>query len=137
MPCAGEPPRAVAKVLTDTATIGLVQPVLEVFRTRFALSPQVLWGNVASALGGAAGMIADNLPPHAARAAAIVEAALIQPPLRATADLIQPDAGRDRWFLVRRNCCLYYRIPGGGTCGDCVLTPPEDRQRHWRAVLNR
>ncbi|MEU9111287.1 (2Fe-2S)-binding protein [Streptomyces sp. NPDC048483] len=21
----------------------------------------------------------------------------------------------------RRNCCLYYRVPGMGTCGDCVL----------------
>ncbi|WP_250213408.1 (2Fe-2S)-binding protein [Acrocarpospora catenulata] len=24
-------------------------------------------------------------------------------------------------FFVRRSCCLYYRVPGGGTCGDCVL----------------
>ncbi|MGG7569367.1 (2Fe-2S)-binding protein [Streptomyces sirii] len=21
----------------------------------------------------------------------------------------------------RRSCCLYYRAPGGGLCGDCVL----------------
>jgi hypothetical protein len=21
----------------------------------------------------------------------------------------------------RRSCCLYYRIPGGGRCGDCAL----------------
>ncbi|MGW5694872.1 (2Fe-2S)-binding protein, partial [Streptomyces asiaticus] len=21
----------------------------------------------------------------------------------------------------RRTCCLYYRVPGGGLCGDCVL----------------
>ncbi|WP_350325223.1 (2Fe-2S)-binding protein [Streptomyces katrae] len=23
--------------------------------------------------------------------------------------------------FVRRSCCLYYRVPGGGLCGDCVL----------------
>lgn len=137
MPCAGEPAAEIAERLTESATIGLVQPLLEVFRTRFALSSQVLWGNVASALGGAAGMIADQRPEAAARAAEIVEAALTRAPLRASADLIRPDPARDRWFLVRRNCCLYYRIPGGGTCGDCVLTPPEERQRHWRSVLNR
>jgi ferric iron reductase protein FhuF len=21
----------------------------------------------------------------------------------------------------RRSCCLFYRLPGGGTCGDCPL----------------
>ncbi|MES4829184.1 (2Fe-2S)-binding protein, partial [Streptomyces anthocyanicus] len=26
----------------------------------------------------------------------------------------------------RRSCCLYYRVPGGGVCGDCCFpTPPE------------
>ncbi|MFD2121439.1 (2Fe-2S)-binding protein [Streptomyces cirratus] len=23
--------------------------------------------------------------------------------------------------FTRRSCCLYYRVPGGGLCGDCVL----------------
>ncbi|MFD7559857.1 (2Fe-2S)-binding protein, partial [Streptomyces sp. NPDC059835] len=23
--------------------------------------------------------------------------------------------------FVRRSCCLYYKVPGGGLCGDCVL----------------
>jgi len=22
---------------------------------------------------------------------------------------------------MRRSCCLFYRLPGAGTCGDCVL----------------
>ncbi|TDC62491.1 hypothetical protein E1200_25580, partial [Actinomadura sp. GC306] len=22
----------------------------------------------------------------------------------------------------RSNCCLYYRVPGGGMCGDCGLS---------------
>ncbi len=135
--CAGRDAAAVASTLTRTATRGLVEPVLDAFRHRFGLSPHVLWGNVSSALGGAAGMIADTAPGHAARAAAIVERALSRPPLRGTATLIRPDPQRPRWFLVRRNCCLYYRIPGGGTCGDCVLTPERVRRQQWRAMLDR
>ncbi|MFI1618174.1 (2Fe-2S)-binding protein [Streptomyces lydicus] len=23
--------------------------------------------------------------------------------------------------FARRSCCLYYRVPGGGLCADCVL----------------
>ncbi len=133
----GHDAAVVAQALTGTAIRGLVEPILEVFRRRFALSPQVLWGNVSSALGGAAGMIADHTPAHAARAAAIVEQALALAPRRDTAALVQPDPQRERWFLVRNNCCLYYRIPGAGTCGDCVLTPPEERRRGWETVLSR
>ncbi|BCJ46952.1 hypothetical protein GCM10010168_35280 [Actinoplanes ianthinogenes] len=143
-PCAGWEPRRIA----EAGLLDLVEPLLTVFRERYSLSPQVLWGNVASALGGAAGMIADapspatgmiadGQPSPAARSAAIVEAALDLAPLRRSADLVRPDPRRDRWFLVRRNCCLYYRIPGGGTCGDCVLTPEAERHRTWRAVLSR
>ncbi|SNY54580.1 (2Fe-2S)-binding protein [Paractinoplanes atraurantiacus] len=89
-------------------TLALVEPVLEVFRRRFALSPKVLWGNVASALGGAAAMTGRP------ESAAIVGETLGLPQLRGMATW-------DGRRLVRRNCCLYYRIPGGGTCGDCVL----------------
>ncbi|SDS86516.1 (2Fe-2S)-binding protein [Actinoplanes derwentensis] len=110
-----------AELFSRTAIRGLVEPVLDVFRERFRLSPQVLWGNVASALGGAAGMIADAMPGAAETAATLVTGCLELPPLRGTATLTRPDPARARWYLARNNCCLYYRIPGGGTCGDCVL----------------
>jgi hypothetical protein len=119
---------------SGTATmIELVEPLLAVFRRRFTLSFHVLWGNVASALGGAHTMIANAAPLYAARSAAIVEEALAVPPLLGMATLVRPDPSRERWFLVRRNCCLYYRIPGGGLCGDCVLIPDEVRRRRWRS----
>ncbi|MBU2663702.1 (2Fe-2S)-binding protein [Actinoplanes bogorensis] len=121
-----------------TAIDQLTAPILETFQARYTLSPQVLWGNVASALGGAAGMIADNASaPAAERAAALVDAALARPPLLGRATLTRPDPARPRWFLTRRNCCLYYRIPGGGTCGDCVLVPDHERRQHWQRVLSR
>jgi hypothetical protein len=116
-------PGGAGEALARTAVDGLIAPLLDVFRRRFVLSPQVLWGNVASALGGAAGMIADNAddPAAAERSAAIVAGMLALTPLAGMATLHRPDPERARWFLVRHNCCLYYRIPGGGTCGDCVL----------------
>jgi ferric iron reductase protein FhuF len=122
IPCADRDPAYVAAELTHTAVHGLVAPILEVFRTRFRLSPQVVWGNVASTLGGALTMIAQSAPTHTARAAAVVEAMLDTPPLKGAADLVRPGPATERWSLKRRNCCLYYRIPGGGYCGDCVLT---------------
>jgi hypothetical protein len=99
---------------TDRPALGLVAPILEVYRERFVLSPQVLWGNVASALGGAAGMIARQ-SAFGARAFALVEEMLARPPLLGSATVTGLS-------LRRNNCCLYYRIPGGGTCGDCVLS---------------
>jgi hypothetical protein len=107
-----------------------VGPILRTVQERFLVSPQVLWGNVTSALAGAAGL----LP---ATAFELVGAYLERPPLAGTGALVQPDPGHGRRFLVRRNCCLYYRIPGGGTCGDCVLTPEADRRKAWAAALAR
>jgi hypothetical protein len=120
-PTADLPAGEVAGLLVASAVDGLVRPLLEVFRSRFVLSPQVLWGNVASALGGAAGMLADTTPGHAGRAGEVVAAMLDRAPLTGTATLAPKDPARARRALKRRNCCLYYRIPGGGTCGDCVL----------------
>ncbi|MGI5237312.1 (2Fe-2S)-binding protein [Dactylosporangium sp. CA-139066] len=99
--------RRPAADLFDVAVLGLVAPLLEVFRARFRLSPQVLWGNVASALGGAAGQLPEG-------AWSAVAELVRRPPLAGMAVV-------GRRSLRRRNCCLYYRIPGGGTCGDCVL----------------
>lgn len=130
-------PATAAQVLTRTTTRALIEPMLEAFGSRFLVSRHVLWGNVASALAGAAGMIADSAPIHAGRSAAIVDRMLAVPPLLGTAILTRPHPDRARWFLIRRNCCLYYRIPGSGMCGDCILTPEVVRRQHWRAVLTR
>jgi hypothetical protein len=107
-----------------------VSPILGTVQERFAVSPQVLWGNVTSALAGAAGLLPGT-------AFDLVGACLERPPLAGTGTLVKPDPGHERRFLVRSNCCLYYRIPGGGTCGDCVLTPEADRRKAWAAALAR
>jgi hypothetical protein len=115
----------------------LVGPLVEAYRVRFAVSRRVLWGNVASALAGAAGMLADHVPDRADRLHGIVRRALDTGPLAGTGTYVRPDPERARAFLVRRSCCLYYRIPGGGLCADCVLVPEPVRRRQWRDALSR
>jgi len=131
------PPEELAESLVAGPLAETVTPLLELFRSEFRLSPKVLWGNVASALAGATGVLADTMPRHAARAGAVLDHALTLPPLAGTGTVVRPSPSVPRRFLVRSNCCLYYRIPGGGTCGDCVLTPAPDRERHWRSVLDQ
>ena len=92
--------------------VDVVEPLIEAMAEGYALSRQVLWGNAASALFGSARMLGVARRELAARAEAEA-AALLAGPLAGT-------GGLDDGF-VRSSCCLYYRIPGGGYCGDCVL----------------
>ena len=82
------------------AVVGVLDPVVRASR----LSPRLLWGNVASALHAAPRVL--ELPDAAPWAAAM----LTHPPL--AGEML---AGR------RATCCLFYEVPGGGLCGDCVL----------------
>lgn len=85
------------------------------------ISPKVLWGNAASALAGTLRVLHDwcRSTGHgeaAERAVALTASLLDTTPLRdcGTLDPTVP-------AYSRRSCCLYYRVPGGGLCGDCVL----------------
>jgi ferric iron reductase protein FhuF len=132
---AGLDDATLAEAFAAVAVRGLVAPLLAVFADRFRLSGQVLWGNVASALAGAVGMLAAARPAHAERAGRVLEQVMAVAPLAGTGTVVRPAAGESRRFLVRGNCCLYYRIPGAGLCGDCVLMPAADRRQHWQSVL--
>lgn len=83
-----------------------------------AVSRRVLWGNVASALNGAASMIAAARPDLAARTAAITGLLAGIPALAGSYD------GQVISGFRRRSCCLIYRLasrPATGYCGDCIL----------------
>ncbi len=100
----------------------LAGPIAQVIRAveAMAVSPQVLWGNVASAVNGAATMIAAARPDLAAAAVGAAGTALDYPALAGTYRG-SPGAG-----FRRRNCCLIYRLSPPGParyCGDCVLGP--------------
>jgi FhuF 2Fe-2S C-terminal domain len=133
-PLAGRALDDAARLLSEHCVRGMADPVARAFQGLFRLSPLVLRGNIASALAGAAGMLAGSFPDRAETAAQLTARMLALEPLRGTGELVQPDASRPRRFLVRRSCCLFYRIPGGGTCGDCVLTPEDVRRRQWQAA---
>ncbi|MFF7441601.1 (2Fe-2S)-binding protein [Streptomyces sp. NPDC008122] len=92
-------------------------PLHAALRRDGAISPRLLWGNAGSALAGALRELirwarARGRPEVAERAAALVSGLLAHPDL----------AGTVRGPRLRRtSCCLYYRAPGGGLCGDCVF----------------
>jgi ferric iron reductase protein FhuF len=113
---AGVDDDAVAAAFVEIVVDGLVGPVLATVRDRFRVSPKVLHGNVASSLGGAVTMLTAARPDRAGRARRVVERLLDRAPLAGAAVVRRPP-----WRLRRANCCLYYRLPGGGYCGDCVL----------------
>jgi ferric iron reductase protein FhuF len=79
------------------------------------VSDRLLAGNAASALVGAAQVLVRHDPSWVPEVGPLLAALLRTAPLAGT--LTRTPAG-----LRRRSCCLYYRVPGGGLCGDCALT---------------
>jgi FhuF 2Fe-2S C-terminal domain/Ferric iron reductase FhuF-like transporter len=104
----------------DAATLhrvivgGHLAPLVAAVRTVTPVAEGLLWGNAASALAGAMTVLAAARPAHSGAALRLVADLLARPPLLGTGDL-SPSGFR------RRSCCLYYRLPSGGKCGDCAL----------------
>lgn len=104
---------------------GHLVPLAAALRARLPLSPRLLWGNAASALMGAVRQldrwaVANGRTDVAGRARGLAAELLAHPELAGTLD---PVTHR------RRSCCLYYRLPGGGLCGDCCFDRPPARPR--------
>jgi ferric iron reductase protein FhuF len=78
----------------------------------------LLWGNAASAMIGALSMLVSAHPSLLEPATALAAALLALGRLAGTGDLGVTGEGLG---FRRRSCCLYYRLPGGGLCGDCAL----------------
>jgi iron complex transport system ATP-binding protein len=91
-----------------------LRPLVAAIRAVTPVAEGLLWGNAASALAGALAVLAGARPGSAGPGGRLVEELLGTPPLR--------DTGTLGWLgFRRRSCCLYYRVPGGGLCGDCAL----------------
>jgi hypothetical protein len=99
--------------LADMVLDAHLAPLSAALRQLGPISEKVLRGNAASALLGAARVFDRDVTPGSgwklARRLCADE--------RLSAAIRFDDAG-----YRRTSCCLYYRIPGGGLCGDCVLT---------------
>ncbi|OBJ49899.1 (2Fe-2S)-binding protein [Mycobacterium sp. 1423905.2] len=79
------------------------------------VAPALLSGNIASALVGAAQALV-RARPDLREAVVEITHNLLTFGCLAGAGVIGPDLA-----FRRRSCCLFYRVPGGGTCGDCPL----------------
>ncbi|MFH8468211.1 (2Fe-2S)-binding protein [Streptomyces sp. NPDC017991] len=110
----------------DAATIrrlvhhGHLEPLSAALRARHPVAAGLLWGNAASALASTARLLDGWAAAHGRtdvrdRVRALTAELLGHPDLRDTGTL-------DGTGFRRRSCCLYYRVPGGGVCGDCCFT---------------
>ncbi|MFJ2261438.1 (2Fe-2S)-binding protein [Streptomyces sp. NPDC087844] len=110
----------------DAATIrrlvhhGHLEPLSAALRARHPVAAGLLWGNAASALASTARLLdgwaaARGRTDVRDRVRALTAELLGHPDLRDTGTL-------DGTVFRRRTCCLYYRVPGGGVCGDCCFT---------------
>ncbi|MFC7642539.1 (2Fe-2S)-binding protein [Streptosporangium lutulentum] len=126
-------PNRAAEPIYRVVVTGLLEPLARTTREVTKIAPGLLWGNAASALAGTVQAIARRHPGHAAGASALGRELLSTGVLEGGGELAEPAPGHS--FFVRRSCCLYYRLPGGGMCGDCALIDPEIRREQWtRAV---
>ncbi|MDX3451896.1 (2Fe-2S)-binding protein [Streptomyces sp. ME02-8801-2C] len=113
-------PRAAdAATVADLVVRGHLEPLNAALHARYGVAEGLLWGNAGSALAGAAREL-DRLSRGAgtdagARAHALAAELFTHPRLAPTGTLIGT-------AFRRRSCCLYYRVPGGGVCGDCCFT---------------
>ncbi|HET6209260.1 MAG TPA: (2Fe-2S)-binding protein [Jatrophihabitans sp.] len=108
--------------LADLLT-GPIRQLVDAVDAACRLSPLVAWGNVGSAINGAAIVLGQRRPELAARTYRLAAAVLARPPLGMT----DPVAGPG---FRRTSCCLRYRLaPGDRTavCADCVLLAVPNR----------
>ncbi|MFD8599341.1 (2Fe-2S)-binding protein [Kitasatospora sp. NPDC059646] len=111
-------PEASAAALHALVMDRHLHPLADAVRARTPLSAGLLAGNAASALVGAARRL-GTVPALRAPAAALARALLAFPDLSPAGEATPPP----RPLAFRRaSCCLYYRTPAGGLCGDCVFT---------------
>ncbi|BCM65651.1 MULTISPECIES: (2Fe-2S)-binding protein [Streptomyces] len=111
-----------AATLTATVLHGHLEPLTAALRARYGVAPGLLWGNAGSALAATARELSRWARAHgrtdvAARTRGLTGELFAHPLLSATGT-------RTGTAFRRRSCCLYYRVPGGGLCGDCCFTRP-------------
>ncbi|MFE5187882.1 (2Fe-2S)-binding protein [Streptomyces sp. NPDC056628] len=120
--------RADPGTVADVVLHGHLEPLAGALGRRHRVAHGLLWGNAGSALVAAARQLDGWARAHgrsdAAARARDLTARLLAHPLLAGTGTLTGTAFR------RRSCCLYYRVPGGGLCGDCCLTRPPRSSPH-------
>ncbi|MDQ8705027.1 (2Fe-2S)-binding protein [Streptomyces sp. LHD-70] len=112
--------------LAGSVVDGHLAPLGAALRRRHRIAGPLLWGNAGSALAGAVRelhtwALREGRPEVAGRALDLGLVLFRRPELSGTGTL---DVGAVPPRFRRRSCCLYYRCPGGGLCGDCCFDRP-------------
>lgn len=117
---------ALAVLIYRTVLSGHLEPLAAALPVKVA--PGLLRGNAASALTAALRVLVASRPALAPAARDLAQALLTTGTLSGTGALRSTGtaAGPGLEFL-RRSCCLFYRVPDGGYCGDCPLPVPARR----------
>jgi ferric iron reductase protein FhuF len=97
---------------------GHLGSLIAAVRAVVALAPALLWGNVSAGLAGALRTLALSGAAPLTRCHDTGLSMLEHGPLRNTGRLW---VGDGQLRFLRRSCCLFYRLDGGGMCGDCPL----------------
>lgn len=117
-------PDDAAAALADLLLAPHLGALADAVRAQVPIAPGLLWGNVASSVAAGKRLVTGHRPETADRAAAVAARLLATGPLRGSGQLLAPRPPDRVWTFRRRSCCLYYRVPGGGLCGDCALDRP-------------
>ncbi|MDB1090349.1 (2Fe-2S)-binding protein [Streptomyces sp. ACA25] len=115
-------PSDLPRLLADSILADHLLPLETAVRRVCPVAAGLLRGNAASALAGALRQLGQWCLRHgredrAHRARHLTAALFHHPALRGTGSL-------NGTAFRRTSCCLYYRIPSGGVCGDCVFPRP-------------
>jgi iron complex transport system ATP-binding protein len=115
----GEALALLDQLITQSFTAHL-GPLAAAIRARVRISADLLLDNAASALISGLRLLGPRLAGGDWRP--LATAALADRPLRGSGILRPAEPGKPAEpAFVRRSCCLYYRTPAGGLCGDCPL----------------
>ena len=106
--------RPSAQLLYRIVVIQHLKPLAAGLRVK--LAPALLAGNIASALVGASRALLSARPDLRVPIVGITNS-LLGTGMLAGSGIV---TGSDLDFR-RRSCCLFYRVPGGSVCGDCVF----------------
>ncbi|MFF4394484.1 IucA/IucC family C-terminal-domain containing protein [Streptomyces sp. NPDC001480] len=111
-----------ADALADAVLRGHLGPLGDALGARYGVARGLLWGNAGSALAGAARQLerwarTNGRTDMADRTRTLTTALFTHP-------LLSTTGTRTGTAFRRRSCCLYYRVPGGGVCGDCCFPRP-------------
>ncbi|HEY0697998.1 MAG TPA: IucA/IucC family C-terminal-domain containing protein [Micromonospora sp.] len=107
-------------LVARTVLDGHVRPLQAALRRTARLPERLLWGNTAAMLLSAVRTVGGAQPPAGLRRLAV--RLLAAPPLR---DAIDHRLGPDGWIapgsVVRRSCCLSYRLADPHICAECPV----------------